>query len=173
MKYILLLMLSVSTMMAENFTLISPSIGGQLTKTQEANTFGCSGANVSPALMWSHAPRGTKSFAVTVYDPDAPTGSGWWHWLVVNIPVKIEKLKAGTVPKSALEIVNDYGTVGFGGACPPEGDKAHQYIFTVHALDVEKLPVESTTNAPIVGYQINAHTIEKASIISYYKRSVR
>jgi len=170
MKYILLLILSISTMMAENFTLTSSSIDGQLTKTQEANTFGCNGANVSPSLAWSHAPKGTKSFAVTVYDPDAPTGSGWWHWLAVNIPANIEKIEAGSVPKGVLEIVNDYGTLGFGGACPPEGDKAHQYIFTVHALDVETLPVESKTNAPIVGYQINAHTIEKASIVSYYKR---
>lgn len=170
MKYISSLLVATSMIMAGNFTLTSATIGGQLTKSEEFNGFGCSGSNLSPELVWSDAPKGTKSFALTVYDPDAPTGSGWWHWQVVNIPKNINKIDAGTVPKGALEIINDYGKVGFGGPCPPEGDKAHRYIFTIHALDVETLEVESKTNAPIVGYNINAHTIEKASIISYYER---
>lgn len=156
--------------MAGNFTLTSANIGGQLTKSEEFNGFGCNGSNLSPAFTWNDVPKGTKSFALTVYDPDAPTGSGWWHWQIVNIPASVNKIDSGTVPKGALEIINDYGKIGFGGPCPPEGDKAHQYIFTIHALDVETLAVESKTNAPIVGYYINAHTIEKASIISYYQR---
>ena len=175
MKYFLIILLSVSTMMAEGFTLKSNDIGGQLNKAQEFNAFGCNGNNISPALTWSNIPKGTKSFAITIYDPDAPTGSGWWHWQVVNIPVTVTNITTDasnkhTLPKGALEIINDYGGTGFGGACPPVGDKAHQYIVTIHALDVEKLAVEATTNAPIVGYQIYAHTIEKASLISYYKR---
>jgi Raf kinase inhibitor-like YbhB/YbcL family protein len=175
MKYILLVALSLTTLMAEGFTLESNDLGGQLSKAQEFNGFGCNGQNISPALSWSHAPKGTKSFAITIYDPDAPTGSGWWHWQVVNIPASAMSIvtdasKKHILPKGTLEIDNDYGTIGFGGACPPVGDKAHTYIVTVHALDVEILPVEANTNAPIVGYQINAHTIEKASLISYYTR---
>ena len=162
-------------MMAEGLTLKSSDLGGQLTKAQEFSAFGCNGQNISPELHWSHAPKGTKSFAITIYDPDAPTGSGWWHWQVVNIPATVTSISTDAsakhaLPKGAVEITNDYGTVGFGGACPPVGDKPHTYIVTVHALDVETLPVEVGTNAPIVGYQINAHTIEKASLVSYYGR---
>ena len=176
MKYILLIALSITTMMAEGFTLKSNDLGGQLSKAQEFGGFGCNGQNISPQLSWSHVPKGTKSFAITVYDPDAPTGSGWWHWQVVNIPAAATSISTDasakhTLPKGAVEITNDYGTVGFGGACPPVGDKPHTYIVTVHALDVETLSVEVGTNAPIVGYQINAHTIEKASLISYYGRN--
>ena len=175
MKYILLIALSITMMMADGFTLKSSDLGGQLSKTQEFNGFGCSGQNISPQLSWSKAPKGTKSFAISIFDPDAPTGSGWWHWQVVNIPAAVNSISTDasakhTLPKGALEITNDYGAVGFGGACPPKGDKAHTYIVTVYALDVKTLPVEVDTNAPIVGYQINAHTIEKASLISYYGR---
>jgi len=175
MKHLFLVLLSASTMMAGSFTLQSSDLNGQLSKAQEFNGFGCSGQNISPQLSWHDAPRGTKSFAVTVYDPDAPTGSGWWHWQVVNIPVTATSIQTDAsakhaLPKGALEITNDYGAVGFGGACPPKGDKAHTYIVTVYALDIDTLPVEAGTNAPIVGYQINAHTIEKASLISYYGR---
>ncbi len=174
MRYLFLLLAAASVMMAEGFTLASSDVGGQLSKTQEFNGFGCDGKNLSPQLKWSKAPKDTKSFAVTVFDPDAPTGSGWWHWIVVNIPSDVHELKAGasgeTMPKGALEVKNDYGTVGFGGACPPKGDKPHRYIFTVYALDVDKLPVKEDTNAPVVGFQINAHTIAKASLISHYGR---
>ena len=174
MRYLFLVLAVASVMMAEGFTLKSSDIGGQLSKMQVFDGFGCNGKNVSPQLSWSGAPKGTKSFAVTVFDPDAPTGSGWWHWIVVNIPADIHELKAGVsgkaMPKGALEVKNDYGTIGFGGACPPKGDKPHRYIFTVHALDVEKLPVKEDTNAPIVGFQINAHTIAKASLISHFGR---
>jgi len=175
MKIILSFLLSMSLGLAEGFTLTSNDIGGQLNIHQVANTFGCKGDNISPELSWSHAPKETKSFAITVYDPDAPIGSGWWHWQVVNIPVDATSIKTDAsskhlLPKGALEIVNDYGIEGFGGACPPVGDKAHQYIFTIYALDVAKLPIEATTNSPIVGYQINAHSIAKASLISYYGR---
>ena len=174
MKYILLVILSITLVLAEGFTLKSSDFGGQLAKVQEFNGFGCNGQNISPGLSWSGVPKGTKSFAVTLYDPDAPTGSGWWHWIVVNIPANVTLLPTGAsgkaMPKGVLEIINDYGTAGFGGACPPKGDKPHRYIFTVYALDVEKLDVKGDTNDPVVGYYINAHTLSKASLISYYGR---
>lgn len=175
MKSIWLLVLGVSLVMAESFTLESKDLKGQLSKVQEFNGFGCSGENVSPELHWNNAPKGTKSFAITVYDPDAPTGSGWWHWLVVNIDTKTNQIGTGasskhTLPKGAIETMTDYGSAGFGGACPPKGDKAHRYVFTVHALDVDKLDLTPKSDSALVGYMINAHSIQKASLISYYGR---
>ncbi len=157
-----------------NFTLSSLDLGGQLTKTEEFSGFGCNGRNISPELDWRDAPAGTKSFAITVYDPDAPTGSGWWHWIVTDIPANVTRLRSGVsgkkMPAGAVEIENDYGTAAFGGPCPPKGDKPHRYVFTVYALDVPSLGLKSDTNAPAAGFMINAHTLQKASIISYYGR---
>ena len=169
-----ILLLTGMSLAAGNFTLQSDDLRGQLTKVQEMNGFGCNGKNVSPELHWSDVPKGTKSFAITVYDPDAPTGSGWWHWIVVNIPVDVTKLPTGAsgkaMPKGALEIANDYGIVTFGGPCPPKGDKPHRYVFTVYALDVPKLDLKPDTKAPVAGYMINVHTIAKASLVAYYGR---
>ncbi len=175
MRYLWIVMIIGSFLQAESFTLESQTLKGQLVKAQEFDGFGCSGQNISPELHWSHAPKGTKSFAVTVYDPDAPTGSGWWHWLIVNIPADTHQIVADasgkkTLPKGALETTTDYGHAGFGGACPPQGDKAHRYVFTVHALDVESLPVKAESKSAVVGFMINKHTIQKASMISYYQR---
>jgi Raf kinase inhibitor-like YbhB/YbcL family protein len=172
------LLLSLSTLLlAEGLTLHSKDLQGQLSVNEVFNGFGCSGKNVSPQLSWENAPKGTKSFALTLYDPDAPTGSGWWHWIVFNIPKEVSELKAGAgdaakglLPKFAVQNVTDYGFAGFGGACPPEGDKAHRYIFTLHALDVETLELDGKQSAAIAGYNINAHTLQKASLISYYGR---
>ncbi|MEO0973029.1 MAG: YbhB/YbcL family Raf kinase inhibitor-like protein, partial [Pseudomonadota bacterium] len=105
---------------AEPFTLTSTMIGEGKTlgAAQVFEGFGCQGGNSSPDLAWSGAPKGTKSFAVTVYDPDAPTGSGWWHWFVFNIPANVSELPAGaSLPKEAVELANDFGVTGFGGAC--------------------------------------------------------
>src|SRR5437762_14224042 len=128
---------------AAGFTLTSPTVkpNSMLTEAQVFNGFGCSGKNVSPALKWSGAPKDTKSFAVTVYDPDAPTGSGWWHWTVYNIPPTAMALPAGAsaargLPAGTVEGVTDFGKPGYGGACPPKGDKPHRYFFTVYALNV-------------------------------------
>ena len=175
MRYMLIFMIVGAFLQAESFTLASNTLKGQMSKAQEFDDFGCNGENISPELHWSHAPKGTKSFAITVYDPDAPTGSGWWHWLIVNIPADTDKIIANAsgkkeLPKGALETTTDYGHAGFGGACPPQGDKAHRYVFTIHALDVESLPVKSETKSAVVGFMINKHTIQKASVISYYKR---
>ncbi|MPL68487.1 hypothetical protein SDC9_14215 [bioreactor metagenome] len=172
-KVLLSLGLSASFLLANNFTLTSSDLKGQLTKKQEFNGFGCSGENISPQLSWENAPKGTKSFAITVYDPDAPTGSGWWHWVVFDIPSNKTTLASGfgnSDSKEAIQSITDYGKTGFGGACPPVGDKAHRYIFTVHALDIETLGLDKNTNATTVGYYINSHSIAKASIISYYNR---
>lgn len=172
-KTILGLICCVSFLLANNFTLTSSDLKGQLTKKQEFNGFGCSGENISPQLSWENAPKGTKSFAITVYDPDAPTGSGWWHWVVFDIPSNKTTLVSGfgnSDSKEAIQSITDYGKTGFGGACPPVGDKAHRYIFTVHALDIETLGLDKNTNAATVGYYINSHSIAKASIISYYNR---
>jgi len=146
-------------------------------KAQEFNGFGCSGGDMSPQLEWSNVPEGTKSFAITVFDPDAPTGSGWWHWQVVNIPKDVTKIAAGagssknnTVLQNSMQIKNDYGSRGFGGACPPVGHGIHHYRFTIHALSVEKLDLPDDASGALAGYMINAHTIESNTIESLYKR---
>lgn len=155
------------------FTLSSQDLGGQFTKVNEAGTFGCDGQNQSPQLSWSNAPEGTKSFAITIHDSDAPTGSGWWHWIVIDIPSNTTSLARGAGSEGAtgmLQIKNDYGSASFGGPCPPEGHGIHTYTITIHALDVEKLGIDDTVSAPVAGFNIGAHTIGKASIIAYYER---
>ncbi len=173
----ILLCLTTVLVTAQEFTLQSNDLKGQLTNTQVFKGFGCDGENISPQLSWSNAPEGTKSFAVTVYDPDAPTGSGWWHWIVFNLPSDTKELlqNAGNVtkgiaPKGSVQSRTDFGATGFGGACPPEGHGFHGYIFTVYALDVEKLDLDENAPAGMVNYFIGAHTLKKASVISYYKR---
>ncbi|MCH2044515.1 MAG: YbhB/YbcL family Raf kinase inhibitor-like protein, partial [Saprospiraceae bacterium] len=159
------------------FTLTSKDLGGNATIQEEFDGFGCKGKNQSPQLAWANAPEGTKSFAITMYDPDAPTGSGWWHWLAFDIPADVEalvsnagNLKADLAPEGMIQSITDYGTKGYGGPCPPEGHGFHQYIITIHALKVEKLGVDENTNAAVVGYYINSNTIGKSSIVAYYKR---
>jgi len=173
----LAILLAAPWAQAENFTLTSKDLGGQLSDLQVFSGFGCTGKNISPQLTWKNAPTGTKSFAVTVYDPDAPTGSGWWHWVIFNIPTTVTQLGADTgnqtkelAPKGSVQRVTDYGKPGFGGACPPVGDKPHRYIFTVHALKVEKLELDSASPPAMVGYYLNQNALAKASLISYYGR---
>jgi Raf kinase inhibitor-like YbhB/YbcL family protein len=173
----LALFLCVNIAGAEDFTLKSDQIGGQLTNDQVYSGFGCTGKNISPQLKWMNAPKNTKSFAITVYDPDAPTGSGWWHWVIFNIPADTSGLvtdagnpQKNLAPKGSVQSMTDYGKPGFGGACPPQGDKPHRYIFTIFALDVPKLDLDEKANAALVGFMLNGHAIEKASLISYYGR---
>ncbi len=174
-KMLLVLLVAATTLLAEGLSLGSTSMNGQLTMEQVFNGFGCSGKNISPQLYWENVPQEAKSLAITMYDPDAPTGSGWWHWVVFNIPKGTRSIfqnASGTnrMPNGAIESLTDFGKSGFGGACPPQGDKAHAYITTVYALDVESLQLDANANAALVGYMINAHTIAKSSIITYYQR---
>src|ERR1700691_4257092 len=149
------------------------------TKEMEANVFGCNGQNQSPSLKWTGAPEGTKSFAINLYDPDAPTGSGFWHWVVFNIPASTTSipLNAGDVkkklmPKSAIQSRTDFGTDGYGGPCPPQGDKPHHYIFTVYAVDEDKLQYAKDHNvsAAVVGFELHFHAKAKASFTATYGR---
>ena len=144
----------------------------KLTNAQVFNGFGCKGDNTSPALAWKGAPADTKSFAVTVYDPDAPTGSGWWHWIVYNIPPAVTSLDEGAgsgkgLPAGAGQGRNDYGASAFGGACPPPG-KPHRYIITVFALKTDKIDVDANASAALIGFMLNANKIGTARMIARY-----
>jgi hypothetical protein len=137
--------------------------------------FGMTGANISPSLSWSGFPAETKSFAVTVFDPDAPTGSGFWHWIVLGIPASVTELgtnAAGTdglgLPKGAFHVRNDYGTKDFGGAAPPAGDEPHRYVFAVHALDVESLDVNDEISPAVAGFNLRFHTIARGLLVPVY-----
>ena len=147
--------------------------GQKLKDEQVFNSFGCSGKNISPDLSWTGAPADTKSFAITMYDPDAPTGSGWWHWTAYDLPASVKSLPAGAshhLPAGAIEGRTDFGAPGFGGACPPPGSKPHRYIVTVFALKTEKLGVPAEASAAMVGFALNANTLAKASVTSTYAR---
>lgn len=162
------------------FTLTSADFqpGGRLADEQAYDGMGCTGANVSPALRWSNAPPGTKSFALLLHDPDAPTGgAGWWHWIAYDIPATTTALAKGAgkpdgtaMPAGAKSVANDYGTPGYGGPCPPEGDKPHRYVFTLYALSVGELALPNGAHAPVIGFVVNANAIGKASITGMYGR---
>ena len=139
--------------------------------------FGCGGGNKSPHLKWEGAPAGTKSFALTCFDPDAPTGSGFWHWVVVNIPPDVTELAldagnpaSGKLPVGALQVRTDFGKPGYGGPCPPQGDHPHRYFFTLHAVSMDTLPVTADTSSAVVGFYLNFNTLAKASLMGLYKR---
>ncbi len=160
------------------FTLTSPDIaqGRTIAAAQVFNSFGCSGNNISPALAWKNAPAGTRSFALLVYDPDAPTGSGWWHWIAFNIPADVTSLPAGAgdpkknlMPAGAVQTRTDFGTPGYGGPCPPPG-RPHRYYFRLYALKVAKLDVPADPTAAIVGFSVNANSLAKAEIMGLYGR---
>ena len=139
--------------------------------------FGCAGGNRSPQLRWEDAPEGTKSFAVLCFDPDAPTGSGFWHWVVVNIPPTVTELPldasnpaAHRLPAGALQVRTDFGKPGYGGPCPPAGDHPHRYLFTVHAVSIDRLPVSADTSAAVVVFYLNFNTLAKATLMGLFKR---
>ena len=144
---------------------------------QVLNGFGCTGGNVSPDVKWTNAPAATKSFALTLYDPDAPTGSGWWHWVVVDIPATKSELakgagKSGTVAVAGggRQTRTDFGAPGYGGPCPPMGDKPHRYVLTLYALDVDKLDVPDDASGALVGFNLHAHALSQASMTAQYGR---
>ena len=169
--------LPCAALAAGSFTLESAEVkpNSTIADAHVFKGFGCEGGNVSPSLKWSNAPAGTKSFAVTVYDPDAPTGSGWWHWVVFNIPANVTSLPkgvgnpaSGQTPSGAVQSKTDFGKTGYGGPCPPKGDKPHRYIFSVYALSVDKIDADENASAAMVGYMINANKIGKASFTATY-----
>jgi Raf kinase inhibitor-like YbhB/YbcL family protein len=176
--FALAFLLSTSPALAADFTLTSTDIatGRQLTSAQVFNGFGCAGENVSPHLAWSNPPAETKSFVITAYDPDAPTGSGWWHWVAFNIPANARSLGSGAsrntgkLPAGVVESRTDFGAVGFGGACPPPGAAAHRYIFKITALKVEKLDLPSDASAALVGYMTTLNALGSAEIVAIYGR---
>ncbi len=168
-----------SAQKSAQFSLSSKEVaaGQQIPLPQVFGGMGCTGSNISPSLAWHGAPAGTKSFALTVYDPDAPTGSGWWHWVVYNIPATASALAAGAgdatkklLPPGAAQGNTDFGAPGYGGPCPPQGDKPHHYIFTLYALNVDKLDVPANATAAYVGFNIHGHQVGKATFTALYGR---
>jgi Raf kinase inhibitor-like YbhB/YbcL family protein len=148
--------------------------GDVLPQGQVFNGMGHAGANLSPQLQWEGAPEGTQSFVVTLYDPDAPTGSGWWHWVVVDIPASVHELaegagsgKAGALPAPAFETRTDFGPPGYGGAAPPPG-APHRYIFTVNALKVASLGVNADVSPAYVGFNVHFNSLGSATLTATY-----
>ena len=170
---------SAGSQAPKKFTLTSPDVhqGQKIPNQYAASVMGCTGTNQSPALSWSGAPAKTKSFAITMYDPDAPTGSGWWHWVVYNIPASVTKLGVGAgdpakhlLPAGAVQGNNDGGMPGYMGPCPPAGDKPHHYHITVFALDTDKIDAPANATAAYVGFNLHAHTVAKAELTALYSR---
>ena len=171
-------MLGFDAAQAEDFRLTSPDVadGGTIKVGQVYKGSGCTGANVSPALRWSGAPAAAKSFAVTLFDPDAPTGSGWWHWIIYDIPANVTALprNAGDprrrlAPRGSVQTRSDFGTPGYGGPCPPKGDDEHRYMFKVYALDVAKLPVKPDSMA--IPLHLHFHSLAQAILTGTYARA--
>ncbi len=130
--------------------------------------FGCKGGNTPPPLRWSGVPAQAKSLALTVYDPDAPTGSGWWHWVVTDIPATLDHLPASGV--AIKEHRNDFSAHGYGGPCPPAGDKPHRYVFTLYALDAATLDAPSDASPAMIGFLLHAHALAKTETTFVYGR---
>jgi Raf kinase inhibitor-like YbhB/YbcL family protein len=159
------------------FRMSAPDLnsGRRIALSHVFNGMGCTGQNISPALEWTHPPAGTRSFAVTAYDPDAPTGSGWWHWVMYNIPANATGLAAGAgtgrnPPRGSAQGNTDFGSKGYGGPCPPVGDAPHHYHFKVFALKVDRLDVPGNATAAMIGFNLNANKLATAEIVSLYGR---
>jgi Raf kinase inhibitor-like YbhB/YbcL family protein len=163
---------------AGQFALTSTELtaGGKIAEAQVFNGFGCKGGNLSPALAWRGAPAATKSFALMMHDPDAPTGSGWWHWVLYDIPPGDTSLAAGAgdaqkhlLPAGALQGRTDFGTAGYGGPCPPPG-KPHHYYLRLYALKVAKLDVPADATAAYIGFMVRSQALAKAELMGVYGR---
>jgi Raf kinase inhibitor-like YbhB/YbcL family protein len=170
---------ALSPAYAADFQLTSNDIGPDKPLAQEFvfSGFGCTGANQSPALSWSGAPSGTKSYAVALFDPDAMQGRGFWHWLMVNIPANIAALSrdagrndGSKLPGGAAQIKNGFRAIGYSGSCPPPSDEPHGYVMTVYALKIAKLEVPDDATSPMMLAQIEANSLAKASLTYHFGR---
>ena len=161
------------------FLLMSPDIPPQSLIDPPYVFQACNGKNLSPELRWSGAPEGTKSYAITVYDPDAPTGSGWWHWQVYNIPATATQLQRGAssseiaLPPGTKQGINDYSQLGYGGPCPPSGGGTHHYVFTIYALKIAHLELNANASGALIGFNINANMLAKASFTALFNYNAR
>jgi Raf kinase inhibitor-like YbhB/YbcL family protein len=162
-----------------SFVLSSDDVsnGSKLGKAQVGGIVGAGGQDISPGLSWRGFPDATQSFAVTVYDPDAPTGSGFWHWAVANLPAELTELPAGAgddagsgLPEGSVQLRNDAGLARFVGAAPPEGHGRHHYYVVVHAVDVPRLDVDRDTTPGMLGFNLFFHTVGRAMIVPWYER---
>jgi len=150
--------------------------GEQMGDAFAFDSWGMTGCNASPQLAWSGFPSGTKSFAVTLFDPDAPTGSGFWHWILIDLPASVTNLPqgagarngGGALPAGALHVRNDYGEPAYGGPAPPKGDRPHRYMFAVHALDAEKLGIDGSASAAVAGFNLTFHTLARGFLVPVY-----
>lgn len=179
MLILVVFLMSAGVSLAGNFSISSPQVQPhhKIANKQVYNGFGCQGDNISPALEWKGAPEGTKSYAVTLYDPDAPTGSGWWHWVIFNIPANVTGLavgagdpQSGKAPAGSIQSMTDFGKRGYGGPCPPAGDKPHHYEFTVYALKTAKLPLDGNASGAMVGFYLHGNLLGKAVLTAPYSR---
>lgn len=156
-----------------NFTLTSHDLRGQITQAQVYNGFGAGGDNRSPHLAWTDAPAATESFLVTCHDTDAPGPGGWWHWVAFNLPATVEQLptnaSADGLPGGAVQLINSYGERGYGGACPPPGDPAHPYVFTVYALK-SRLDLDESASPAMTLFMAASEILAKTSLVAYYAR---
>jgi len=177
MRFIVGIYLLGSLLLGSEMVVFSPDMKRTIPLKHVFKGFGCEGDNISPALTWSGIPKETKSLAITIYDPDAPTGSGWWHWMVYNMPSHLRRIEQGAsqspktkFPKGTKQHRIDYGVAAYGGPCPPKGHGEHRYIITLHALDVESIDIPETSSSALLGYMLNTHSIKTAKKIYYYQR---
>jgi Raf kinase inhibitor-like YbhB/YbcL family protein len=171
--------LSSASAQGRGFTIRSNNIieGSVISNKHVFDGFGCTGKNLSPHISWRGAPQETQSFALTVYDPDATTGSGWWHWVVLNIPKNYSSLPTNFGERNQFQIRdevnqirNDFSNFSFGGPCPPSGDRPHRYVFTIYALRTSKLALQENASAALAGFLINQSSIGQASFTAYFGR---
>ncbi len=162
---------------AKALTLTSGDIRDGARVPQQQIYTGCGGGNVSPELSWNGAPANTKSFALTVFDPDAPHRGGWWHWIALGIPASQHHLArgagtvaGGTMPKGTVQGTNDFGEIGYDGPCPPKGNRPHRYQFVLWALDTTVVPFSADVKGPAAAMWLMEHTIAKATMTPVYGR---